>query len=102
MTNTPLPPDWTLQAALEWSGWDAALLDEIKAFRNFNCHTPIIALARMIYKYETKPVDPSRETDIRAAERDRIAAWLRGMDESTATTLANWLDAGMVYKRNDA
>jgi hypothetical protein len=42
------------------------------------------------------------EQDIRAAERDKIAAWLRGMDESTATTLANWLDAGMVYKRNDA
>ena len=38
----------------------------------------------------------------RIAERDKIAAWLRGMDESTATTLANWLDAGMVYKRNDA
>ena len=42
------------------------------------------------------------EQDIRAAERDKIAAWLRGMDESTATTLANWLDAGMYYKGDDA
>jgi len=42
------------------------------------------------------------EQDICAAERDKIAAWLRGMDESTTTTLANWLDAGMVYNRNDA
>tara|TARA_R110002126_G_scaffold262537_2_gene405421 strand:- start:380 stop:562 length:183 start_codon:yes stop_codon:yes gene_type:complete len=42
------------------------------------------------------------EQDIRAAERDKIAAWLRGMDESTATTLANWLDAGMYYKEDDA
>ena len=47
------------------------------------------------------PSDPA-EQDIRAAERDKIAAWLRGMDESTATTLANWLDAGMYYKGDDA
>ena len=38
----------------------------------------------------------------RIAARTKITTWLRGMDESTATTLANWLDAGMVYKRNDA
>ena len=41
------------------------------------------------------------EQDIRAAERDKIAAWLRGMDESTATTLANWLDAGVHNTRQD-
>jgi len=35
------------------------------------------------------------EQEIRTDERDKIAAWLRGMDESTATTLANWLDAGL-------
>ena len=35
------------------------------------------------------------EQDIRAAERDKIAAWLRGMDDSTATTLANWIKEGM-------
>jgi hypothetical protein len=37
-----------------------------------------------------------------AAERDKIAAWLRGMDESTATTLANWLDAGMYTQGDEA
>jgi hypothetical protein len=35
-------------------------------------------------------------------ERARIVDWLRGMDESTATTLANWLDAGMYYKGEEA
>jgi hypothetical protein len=42
------------------------------------------------------------EQDIRAAERDKIAGWLRGMDESTATTLANWLAAGMYFKGDNA
>ena len=41
------------------------------------------------------------EDDIRKEERDKIAAWLRGMDESTAATLANWLDAGMYYKGDE-
>ena len=35
-------------------------------------------------------------------ERARIVDWLRGMDESTATTLANWLDAGMYTQGDDA
>jgi hypothetical protein len=34
-------------------------------------------------------------------ERARIVDWLRGMDESTATTLANWLDAGMYFKGDE-
>jgi len=54
-----------------------------------------------IYHERIKVLEAENER-LREDERAKITKWLRGMDESTATTLANWLDAGMYYKGEEA